>query len=257
MNRAIAIGLALLAAGCDGRKDAEAYDVVIERKVLVDELEEFRRAYLAVRTDKKVSEALSEIWRVHGCDDDKLNRSLQRKLGNPDILSPIMAALPHLKLRGPGTLDCLVRGDHFAGVGSFWITDGDKIRPLEVELDGSAESALERVLLQFASKQFFLGWHANYNEAWILTDFSQFDSLVRLPALEETLPERIRALAMKIDFTPRVSVSKGKALVSYVIFAPFGGFYRVFYEVDMSTGNATHLRDRSECLVEYRSPICY
>lgn len=265
MKRMI-VGLALLAAGCAlvgcesgsgaGLRAEAAKDVVVEGKVLADELEEFRRAYLAVRNDKKVSEALSDISNKITRDTDVFECSLQRRVDKPNVLEPLLIALPHLKLT-PGTMDCVLRGDMYGSQGQFVILDEGKFWELDVILDGSAESAWERVLLAFASRQFYLGWHANYGRAWILTDFSQFDSLVRLPAPEETLPERIRALAMKIDFTPRVSVSKGKALVSYVIFAPFGGFYREYVEVDMSTGDFTQLDDRTERLVKYCSPICY
>ena len=60
--------------------------------------------------------------------------SLQRMSGDADVLTPILDALPHLKLAVPGRLDCNVSGSSLGAHSSFVVRQDESVAPLSVEM---------------------------------------------------------------------------------------------------------------------------
>ena len=166
--------------------------------------------------------------------------SLQRMSGDADVLTPMLSALPHLKLAVPGNLDCNVSGGKLSAHSVFMIRQGAAAVPLSVALDGTADSAWERILLHIAEQQFYLDWHTEYMTDRIVTDVRRFAEEVDIPFAGERawreMGEDGRTRMLKNDFEPKVSINDAVAKVSYYIFSSYGGLYHVVDEVDMKTG---------------------
>ena len=207
------------------------------------------------------SSNVEDIIRYSSCETILLGGSLQRMSGNADVLAPILNALPHLMLAVPGRLDCNVSGGSLGAHSLFIVRQDECVMPLSVVLDGSVDSAWERILLHIAGQQFYLGWHAGYEAYRIVTDIRKFAEEVDIRFAGERAWRMIdndgRILMLKNNFEPKVSINDVVASVSYYIFSSFGGLYHVVDEVDMKTGNVRPKHVKFDNVVEYNCRRCY
>lgn len=236
---------------------------------LTETLWSFREVFS--RIQKANCDHLCKIWKT-SLDDEKddffsghgqcsCKGSLQDQTGDNDVLSPLVNALPHLKLAVPGTLDCGIVGSPWEAFCEFMIRQGRSTFPMSVILDGSAESAWERFLLRAAERQLFLGWHACYAEYRIVTDVRRFAEEVDISHVGELAWRKIgeegRVRMLKNDFTPSISIANDVASVSCFVFSPFRGLSRIIHEVDMKTGDISPHPIEIETLVKYTCGICF
>ena len=207
------------------------------------------------------SSNVEDIIRYSSCETILPGGSLQRMSGNADVLAPILNALPHLKLAVPGRLDCNVSGGSLGAHSLFIVRQDECVMPLSVVLDGSVDSAWERILLHIAGQQFYLGWHAGYEAYRIVTDVRKFAKEVDIRFAGERAWRMIdndgRILMLKNNFEPKVSINGVVASVSYYIFSSFGGLYHVVDEVDMKTGKVRPKHVKFDNVVEYNCRCCY
>ena len=228
-----------------------------------DILWELRRALKEVRSNERINEALMELWaeckkkrRLYSPAD----RTLLQVVQDRDAMMPLICPLTHIKLRENEYLDCSVRGDDLGAKSEFVLRTGEGIRPLTVELDGSPESAWERVLLKVLSKQFFLAWHANYERYRIITDMRKFDTEADVDfdfrRVWAAIDESGRRRMMKNDFVPTVTLEDDCATVTYYIFSSFSGLVKQTDRVDMISGNILG-ETEEETIVEYCCGVYY
>ena len=196
-------------------------------------------------------------------------QSLQTFSGNADVLTPILEALPHLKLGAPGKLDSTVSGNFHWGTGCFSIRDGEQKHHLSVVLDGTPESAWEYVLLNYASEQFFFHWHAAVHRRSIITDIRRADEEMPQMLNEHDwcrIGEEGRQRLLMNDFTPRVRIADGQASVSYYYFSRFRGLCHRVQKISMDTTDTPNdeydfmgdFEDEcDECLVPYHCGIVF
>ena len=207
------------------------------------------------------SSNVEDIVRYSSCEIILPEGSLQRISGNADVLAPILNALPHLKLAVPGRLDCNVSGGSLGAHSLFVVRQDERAVPLSVKLDGSVDSAWERILLHIAGQQFFLGWHAGYEAYRIVTDVRRFAEEVDIPFAGERAWRMIDndgwSRMLMNHFAPRVSINDAVATVSYYIFSSFGGLFHVVDEVDMKTGRVRPEHVKFDNVVEYNCGVCY
>lgn len=224
----------------------------------------FRKEFKVIK--KTYGKCLGRIWdafRKEGDDPGSLNDnprgSLQQEAGNTEVLTPLVDALPHLKLAVPGTLDCAIASTSWEAFSQFVIRQEESVYPLSVMLDGSEDSAWERFVFNMAEQQLFLGWHATYAECRIVTDVRRFDEEVDLQYAGEhawwKIGDEGRARLLKNDFSPSVSISNDSAIVSCFTFSPFRGLTRVINEVNLRTGAITPRPDKYEIIVKYHCGI--
>lgn len=181
--------------------------------------------------------------------------SLQEHTHDPYILTPLLGALPHITLGVPGTLDCSfykyrdhpLRRIHAST--PLWIRYGGSSKWC-FELDGSPESAWERIILE----------HACFLHLDIITDIRRFVEFQRGICVWESLTKRQRARLLTNRFGPEVTIQDGVAHVSYYVFTYRGGFIHTFDDVDMSTGEIVDRtfdifhRHRDKTIVRYGLP---
>lgn len=222
-----------------------------------------REALKEVKANKKVDEGLMKLWdesKKKGQFASPADKTLLQVVRDRDVLMPILRPLSHIKLGKHEYLDCRVRGSRTEAFGKFVLRTEDEVKPLAVRLDGTPESAWERVLLKEASEQFFLAWHANYWKHRIVSDVRRFDDDINIPFVGErawlTIGESGRSRMMKNDFAPTVVLTGDQATMTYYIFSAFGGLLKLTDHVDMLLGKILG-KTKTETIVEYNCGVCY
>ena len=216
-----------------------------------------------VRSNKKVDDGLMKLWNERKKKDriaSPADKTLLQVVRDRDVLMPLLRPLTHIKLGEHEYLDCRVRGDRMGAFGEFVLRTEDKVKPISVKLDGTPESAWERVLLKEVSKQFFLAWHAGYGRHRIVTDVRRFDDEVNVPFAGERawreIGEAGRSRMMKNDFAPTVALENNQATVVYYAFSAFGGLLKLTDHVDMASGKILG-KTNVEQIVKYECGVRY
>lgn len=199
-------------------------------------------------------------------------------------------ALTHLTLRAGYTLDYLYLGDlhggkpllyarqtsaaPFSDAEAFLTSLGKPTSGEEasaalyhnteylkyVQADGSPEGYFELMALNLLGDQFYLSWHANYNDKKIFCDFSDVEAVdqeiksFNMPNIE--LPQDVIARAKTIDYTPAVVIGNKTITLRLVTFSKWGGFTENIYVIDKSHPDQL-LSDKHNLLVEYHIPVVF
>ncbi len=99
-----------------------------------------------------------------------------------------------------------------------------------VRADGTPESFFELVALRIQGGQFYLFWHANYNDTQLVCDRAQLEKLIaRLEDSDLTMPDDVVRPARKLDYTPIVELQGETVRVRVVTFSKWGGFAEEVY----------------------------
>jgi len=94
-----------------------------------------------------------------------------------------------------------------------------------VQADGTAESYLELALLRTMAGQFYLYWHAGYNDTTLVCSWEAAEALIADNAFGMSMPKRDRAAVRRLDFEPQVELRDEAAVVRVVTFTKWGGFF--------------------------------
>lgn len=122
-----------------------------------------------------------------------------------------------------------------------------------VQADGSAQGYFELVVLAMMGPQFYLDWHANYNDAQIVCDRQQAIAIARsldggfgrpLPPLDRL---RVRFLT---GVEPTVKIGEQTVQVRLVTFSRWGGFSRLTVSFQRAFPH-TILDTREDVLIPY------
>ena len=224
---------------CDGFVKESMYDG--EDNDLVNSFRTFKESFIKTADSKEISDSLLAIAKIPESERKKRGDSLLRHVDTPDPLAPMLKPLRHLRIKDGWTLDCLVESnaDSAAWV-KFCMRRGDETTDVEYVLDGTPESAWERVLMDFAESQFFLVWHASAAGKCIVTSAKRFK--YEATTLEggakawNTFSPLTRLRLRRKDLRPSVSVEGGVATVSFCMFSSFQGLIRSCCKVDLKTG---------------------
>jgi hypothetical protein len=136
-------------------------------------------------------------------------------------------------------------------------TSSNKIR-----IDGTPEGFFEYVVFQIMGGQFYLAWHANYDDAMIICEPAGVDKVIHELEYGHTLEEGYRIPpdfeqeARKLDFTPYIEVSGDEVTVSLVIFSKWGGFTRIDSVINREYPHKI-IRIEMEKLLEYDCGITF
>jgi hypothetical protein len=126
-----------------------------------------------------------------------------------------------------------------------------------IETDGSEEGFFQLALLKVVAEQFYLYWHANYDDDRVICSQEAMETLFRTccgPG--RPLSSTQIAAARGIDATPNVEFGKDSVTVKLVTFTKWGGFFRETFEMDRDFPHAP-LVQRKELLVEYQVGIIF
>jgi hypothetical protein len=100
----------------------------------------------------------------------------------------------------------------------------------DIHVDGTAEGFFQLVVLRTMGNQFYLHWHAGYNDALIVCNRMALEDLLTV-GQGSRVPEEVADQARELDLTPVVEMGEDTVTVRVVIFTNWGGFIRLNYTI--------------------------
>jgi hypothetical protein len=125
-----------------------------------------------------------------------------------------------------------------------------------IEVEDSAEGYLDYAIYTLLRGQFYLGWHAGYNDSTVVATPEQMESVLSSQGFGMTIPQNVAEAARKLDLTPVVTIGDKEVTVSLVLFTKWGGFYRQTFKFNRASPH-TILDSQQETLVEYDCGIMF
>lgn len=128
-----------------------------------------------------------------------------------------------------------------------------------LEIEDVEQGYFEYVVLSTMARQFYLVWHANYNDAEIVCNQEAADAIVdEINAgdfgTEMDAKQKAQVRAMT-NIEPAVTLTQDSAIVEVVIFTKWGGFFRQTYTISRSFPHTIEMEE--ENLVEYDCGIMF
>ena len=129
-----------------------------------------------------------------------------------------------------------------------------------VETDDTPEAYLQLSLLALMGAQFYLYWHAGYNDSQILCGSSDVERMISENAQANfgtplNVSQKLQARAISQP-GPAVEIKADRVVVSMVVFTNWGGFIRRTYTINRAFPH-TILDVQSETLVEYNCGVMF
>jgi hypothetical protein len=173
------------------------------------------------------------------------------KTGNELDINQYFDVLPHLSMREGYVLDYVYQSDD---LGAYPLTYA---RPLDqtpyaspadipnntelpdfrdyVEVQDLEQGYFEYVALDIMADQFYLYWHANYNDYEIVCNKAEINEIVDQVSsgdfgVKMSSVQQARARAIS-NIEPSVSLNGDTATVQFITFSKWGGFYRETYTI--------------------------
>ncbi len=128
-----------------------------------------------------------------------------------------------------------------------------------IETDGTDQGYFEWVLLKMMGNQFYLFWHAGYNDVQIVASRERLETLVEKIGDNDfgyPLTASQKRQALRIDPAPVVTVGNDDVKVRVVWFTKWGGFYETVLTLT-NTAPQRVLDSETNNLVEYDCGIMF
>jgi hypothetical protein len=128
-----------------------------------------------------------------------------------------------------------------------------------LEIEDVAEGYFEFAVMDIMAGQFYLVWHANYNDTEIVCNAEAAAAIVdRINSADfgykMNLKQQAQVRALK-NIEPLVKSTDDSAIVEVVIFTKWGGFFRRTYTINHSFPHAVDIKE--ENLVPYDCGIMF
>lgn len=234
----------------------------------------------AADRDGTVISACADIVKaVRGVQPGAAPRSLLDtgiKQGNEFDVNDYFDALTHISMQEGYALDYVYQVD---SLGAFPILyarpEGQPAYPsindipagLEIgdyldriAIDNTEQGYFEFVAMHIMARQFYLDWHANYNDTEIVCDSDAVNEII-VDINDGSFgnpfdrSQQRQARAME-DIEPLVKLTDDSALVEIIVFTKWGGFYRWTYTISRSLPH-TIMDVKSDNLVPYDCGIMF
>ncbi len=126
-----------------------------------------------------------------------------------------------------------------------------------IVIDDTPEGYLQMMVLDVMGTQFYLHWHAGYNDFQVICDEDMLDTLLTSDnSFGSPIPEDVQQQARQLDVTPTVKLDEDVAQVEFVGFTKWGGFYRITATIDRNYPRAVY-DSTGENLVEYDCGVMF
>jgi hypothetical protein len=129
----------------------------------------------------------------------------------------------------------------------------------QLEIEDVEQGYFEYVVMDIMANQFYLVWHANYNDTQIVCNRDAVDAIVADinsggfgMEMDAKQKAQVRALT---NVEPTVKFADDSAIVEVVTFTKWGGFFRRTYTISRSFPHEVDVKD--ENLVEYDCGIMF
>ena len=186
-------------------------------------------------------------------------------------------AFTHLRMREGYVLDYVYHQDGMGGFPMLYARPVDKV-PYATEADYLAAAADQPDYLSFVqpqdspegyfeyaafatlANQFYLDWHANYNDWQVLCGKDDLEKIIQGFSGQDTFGIPMTATQKRqaraiTNPQPSVELTSETAIVKMLVFTKWGGFYRRF--VTISRADHSILSEQDESLVEYDCGIAF
>ena len=125
--------------------------------------------------------------------------------------------------------------------------------------DGTEEGYFQLVLMLIMGNQFYLDWHAGYNDLEVVASSERLESLIEEIGADDfgfPLTNEQARTVRRLDPAPVIEIDDAEAKVSVLVFTKWGGFYR--YDLTFSLPAPYEIVDiSSEVLVDYDCGVMY
>jgi hypothetical protein len=185
------------------------------------------------------------------------------------------SVLKHLSMEPGYALDYVYQMDFMGGYPILYTRPVDQPRYLTMEdfteapagaiddymahiqADGTPESYFELVLMEINAPQFYLWWHAGYNDMQVVADSRGLDAILSNPdEFGLDLPADVKRAARKLDLTPVIEIGEDTVTVKVITFTRWGGFYQETYTIQKEFPH-TIIEVKSEQLIPYDCGIMF
>jgi hypothetical protein len=174
-----------------------------------------------------------------------------KKRGDEFDVNQYFNALTHISMREGYVLDYVYQIDSLGGYPLLYARPVDQIPfdatvdiPEETEwtnieayldLEDTEQGYFEYVVLDIMADQFYLYWHANYNDTEIICNRQQiYDVVAQVSSGDFGNPmepdQQAKARTLK-NIMPAVRLAGDTAVVEIVTFTKWGGFFRMTYTI--------------------------
>jgi len=148
----------------------------------------------------------------------------------------------------------------FATIADYGRAVGDGEEPDYLDrimTNDTAEGYVQLVVLDVMAEQFYLHWHAGYNDSRIICDEETLDTLLTSDNdFGQPLPEDVQTQARDLDVAPTVTLDDNTAQVRVLLFTKWGGFYEVWFTISRDYPRAVYDWE-SEALVPYDCGVMF
>ncbi|MEW6241013.1 MAG: hypothetical protein AB1564_09435 [Chloroflexota bacterium] len=129
-----------------------------------------------------------------------------------------------------------------------------------LEVEDVEQGYFEYVMMDILAGQFYLVWHAYYNDTRIVCNDDDVNAIITDVndgdfGMKLDLSQQAKARAMT-DIEPAVQLTEDAAIVEVIVFTKWGGFYRQTYTISRSFPH-TIIDFKSENLVEYDCGVMF
>ena len=208
-----------------------------------------------------VSACTDVVQAFRGVQPGMVPQSLREtgiKQGGEFDVNDYFKAFTHLSVEQGYTLDYVYQVDFLGAFPILYARPVDqpayistKDLPVDLEItdylshimiDDTEQGYFEFVALSIMARQFYLDWHANYNDTVIVCNDNDVDAIVEdINDGEFGIPfdmsQQMKIRGMK-DIEPLVKMNDDTALVELIMFTKWGGFYRLTYTINRSFPHA-------------------
>jgi len=145
---------------------------------------------------------------------------------------------------------------------TIFVNDGGSPEKIaeNLEVDGTLESFYELFVFKTLAGQFYLSWHANYNDTQIVLSQEDVEKIIQEINAEDfgaPLDEAQQKVARALDVAPSAEFwDEESAQISVVTFSKWGGFIRVTQKIRRIFPHVV-LEERREPLVEYHCGLMF
>lgn len=197
------------------------------------------------------AEIVSAVAEIQSGDIPNHLMETGTKRGNEFDTNQYFGVLPHLSMQEGYALDYVYQSDDLGGYPLLYAHPSDQAPyasaadiPNNIQLPDFREHLdvedveqgyFEFVVLDIMADQFYLYWHANYNDYEIVCNRDEVDDIVAEVSsgdfgIKMNLIQQTQARAIR-NIEPTVGLTGDVATVQFITFTKWGGFYRETYTI--------------------------
>ena len=227
----------------------------------------------------RVAACSETVLRVRNIQPRQVPEHLLRggqKQGDEFDVNQYFSALTRISMRDGYILDYVYQLDNLGGYPLLYARPADQApyasigdipQGLELtdfqeylDVEDTEQGYFEYVVMDIMSDQFYLFWHANYNDSYIVCNRQQvYDIVAQIDSGElgnvMEPDQRNEARALK-NITPVVLLTGDTAVMEIVTFTKWGGFYRLTYTISREAPH-TIIEIKQENILPYDCGVVF